>query len=63
MICIKKNVKVHNVAKQDGGLQQIEVDNEVVDFEFTKTEKFLTFKIHKPAPHQLADTTHTSRFG
>lgn len=44
----KNNVIVHNIAKRDGGLQRIEVGTEIVNLDFTDSEKLLTFRIRKP---------------
>ena len=49
----KHNVVVHNIAKRDGGLQRIEVGNEIVNLNFTDSEKLLTFNIRKPSEEEV----------
>ncbi len=49
----KNNVIVHNIAKRDGGLQRIEVGNEIVNLDFTDSEKLLTFEIRKPTQDEI----------
>jgi hypothetical protein len=49
----KNNVVVHNIARRDGGLQRIEVGTEIVELDFTDSEKLLTFKIRKPSQEEV----------